>query len=122
MAKHTQTIRRLLLTNCLRVFDHFVGLALKGFNIFASSARLFNVCCINPFMTEANQWTGFYMISASVMKGLNDSLVAFACYNFMYPHCTYFTNNPHSIWQKGRWSQKRQSVIFFFYFRGFYKS
>ena len=28
----------------------------------------------NPFMTEAviiaNQWTGFYMITASVMKGL----------------------------------------------------
>ena len=27
--KHTQTIRRLLPTNCLSVFDHFVGLALK---------------------------------------------------------------------------------------------
>ena len=36
---------------------------------------------VNPFMTEAdttqkpnceaNQWTGFYMISASVMKGLS---------------------------------------------------
>ena len=25
-----KTIRRLLPTNCLRVFDHFVGLALKG--------------------------------------------------------------------------------------------
>ena len=30
MVKHTQTIRRLLSTNCLSVFDHFVGLALKG--------------------------------------------------------------------------------------------
>ena len=30
MAKHTQTIRRLLPTNCLSVFAHFVGLALKG--------------------------------------------------------------------------------------------
>ena len=30
MVKHTQTIRRLLLTNCLSVFDHFVGLAHKG--------------------------------------------------------------------------------------------
>ena len=26
----TQTIRRLLPTNCLNVFNHFVGLALKG--------------------------------------------------------------------------------------------
>ena len=33
MAKHTQTIRRLLLTNCLSVFDHFVGLTLKGLDI-----------------------------------------------------------------------------------------
>ena len=31
MVKHTQTIRRLMPTNCLSVFDHFVGLALKGF-------------------------------------------------------------------------------------------
>ena len=32
MVKHTQAIRRLLPTNCLSVFDHFVGLALKGLN------------------------------------------------------------------------------------------
>ena len=30
MAKHTQIICRLLLANCLSLFDHFVGLALKG--------------------------------------------------------------------------------------------
>ena len=30
MVKHTQTIRRLLPTNCLGVFDHIVKLALKG--------------------------------------------------------------------------------------------
>ena len=29
MVKYTQTIRRLLPTNCLSVFDHFVELALK---------------------------------------------------------------------------------------------
>ena len=34
MVKHTQTIRRLLLTNCLNVFDDFVGLALKGLTHF----------------------------------------------------------------------------------------
>ena len=31
MVKHTQTIRRQQPMNCLSVFDHFVGLALKGF-------------------------------------------------------------------------------------------
>ena len=30
MVKHSETIRRLLLTNCLSVFDHVVGLVLKG--------------------------------------------------------------------------------------------
>ena len=30
MVKRTQTIRRLLPTTCLSVFDHFVGLALEG--------------------------------------------------------------------------------------------
>ena len=33
MVKHTQTIRRLLPTNCLNVLDHFVGLALTGLRI-----------------------------------------------------------------------------------------
>ena len=30
MVKHIQTIRRQQLMNCLSVFDHLVGLALKG--------------------------------------------------------------------------------------------
>ena len=30
MVKHTQTIRRQQATNCLSVFDHSVGLAVKG--------------------------------------------------------------------------------------------
>ena len=34
IVKHTQRIRRLLLTNCLNVFDHFVGLALNGLTNF----------------------------------------------------------------------------------------
>ena len=33
MVKHTQTIRPLLLMNCLGVFDYFVGLAFKALNI-----------------------------------------------------------------------------------------
>ena len=31
MVKHTQKLFRLLPTNCLSLFDHFVGLPLKGF-------------------------------------------------------------------------------------------
>ena len=32
MVEHTQTIRRLLPTNCLSVFDHIVELEIKGLN------------------------------------------------------------------------------------------
>ena len=32
MVNHTQTIRQQQPTNCLGVFDHFVGLALTGLN------------------------------------------------------------------------------------------
>ena len=37
MVKHTQIIRRLFPTNCLSVFNHFVGLALKGLISFVIS-------------------------------------------------------------------------------------
>ena len=39
MVKHNHTIRQLLLTNCLSVFEHFVGLALKGLNLNMYSSR-----------------------------------------------------------------------------------
>ena len=41
MIEHTQTVRRVLLTNSLSVFDHFVWLALKGlFKIFNEECNL----------------------------------------------------------------------------------
>ena len=48
MVKHTQTIRQLLPTNCLSVFDHFVGLALKGL----MSLRLI-LFCISDCISES---------------------------------------------------------------------
>ena len=54
MAKHTQIIRRLLPTNCLSVFEHFVGLALKGLrnkNLFevAVNEVSVEVICVELF-------------------------------------------------------------------------
>ena len=45
MVKHTQTIRRQLPTNSPSVFDHFVGLALKGLNVVSASFLL--VCFLS---------------------------------------------------------------------------
>ena len=42
MIKHTQTIRRLLPTNCLSVFDHFVGLAVKQLNLKSNNIEVIN--------------------------------------------------------------------------------
>ena len=42
MAKHTQTTRRQLPTNCLRVFDHFVELAQKGLRPCQTSLNEFS--------------------------------------------------------------------------------
>ena len=39
IVKHTQTIRRQKLTNCLIVFDLFVEMALKGLNLFLSEMK-----------------------------------------------------------------------------------
>ena len=39
MVKHTQTVRRQYWTNCLNVFDHFVGLALKGLTFEAKFGK-----------------------------------------------------------------------------------
>ena len=36
----------------------------------------------SPFIWSANQWTGFYMIAASVMKEVNISLFSLVNVNF----------------------------------------
>ena len=54
MVKRAQTIRRQKPANCLSVFDHFVGLVLKGFSlslkvIFAKTEKLkitFSTSCL----------------------------------------------------------------------------
>ena len=53
MVKRTQTIRRLLLKNCLGVFDHFVGLVLKGLIKDSSSKTTVLVTRITTKYLEA---------------------------------------------------------------------
>ena len=55
MDKHTQKIRRQQPRNCLSVFDHFVGLALKGLNLHEMKLKvLFQFVCIE-FLTYVFQ-------------------------------------------------------------------
>ena len=58
MVRHTQTIRRLLLTNCLSMFDHFDGLALRVKCLYfkemivmviqSSNVQIFKTCPPSP--------------------------------------------------------------------------
>ena len=43
MVKHTQTIRRLLSTICLSMFDHFLGLVFEGLELCINSRFLANL-------------------------------------------------------------------------------
>ena len=60
MLKHTQTIRRLLLTNCLYVFDHFVGLALKWLKDVTQAMTCIFVCMHVNFTLNYHNWTPDY--------------------------------------------------------------
>ena len=51
-SKHTQTIRRQEPTNCLSVFDYFVGLTLNGVNILDSKKLLGTNQILPKFMLQ----------------------------------------------------------------------
>ena len=58
MVKHTQIIRRQQPNNCLSVFDHYLGLALKGFILIVSPSEthsgkfLWKHIYLNLFISE----------------------------------------------------------------------
>ena len=52
MIKQTQTIRRLLPTNCLSVFDHFVKLELKGLMFSKEKKAIDNHQAFRAILTD----------------------------------------------------------------------
>ena len=56
MVKHTQAIRQLLLTNCLSMFDHFVGLVREGLISSSKNAikKKKDYDSILPLLTNSN--------------------------------------------------------------------
>ena len=45
MVKHTQTIRRQQPMYCLSMFEHFVGLELKGLKLLSDFIKILNLWC-----------------------------------------------------------------------------
>ena len=75
MVKHTQKIRRLLPTNCLSVFEHFVRLAIKGLtwkkyeNLQVDSSTIKNnYPMINPTHTSVYLYRMFRWRQINVRK------------------------------------------------------
>ena len=78
MVKLTQTIRRQQPTNCLSLFDHFVGLALKG--LYSSS----NVLVRSQQCNTLKQYPELYAIGFGtdyyILELLNEFLVVVGRY------------------------------------------
>ena len=119
MVKHTQTIRRLLPTNCLSMFDYFVGLALKGLYLMSChkeekyhwSKQLMHFSTVMHLMIEtshlfrsANQMIGFYIKWNTGWNRLNGNFLILQksdLTGFMIIHCLKYarirvSNEPHS--------------------------
>ena len=83
MVKHTQTIRRFSLTNFLSVFDHFVGLVLKGLNYMKSFFFFLNPFYKNiPFHPKfssfsSNYWEHGYELGCNVFTVRFELLLLF---------------------------------------------
>ena len=62
-----------------QTINRIVMLTLNSYEYAVITFFLLNIFWLpfNPFMAKANQWTGFHMITASVMKGLR-ALTIFA--------------------------------------------
>ena len=69
MVKHTQTICRLLPTNCLSVFDHFVGLALKELSYLRRSCTIAVTNRRTQYLTMSGQWSYIYPLKTRKTLG-----------------------------------------------------
>ena len=83
MVKHTQTIRRLLPTNCLGVFDHIVGLTLKGLRSCQTSVMDISIddwqILVTFLTTSCPKSKSFknnrYMFNKSILRCLYSSIL-----------------------------------------------
>ena len=88
MVKHTQTICRLLPTKCLSVFDHFVGLLLKGLK-HVSISKIFKCSILYPLKTADTLF--FIRTSTFVWGWLFFFLFCFFIFEAeMFLICSYF--------------------------------
>ena len=81
MVKHTQKICRLLPMNCLSVFDHFVGLVLKGLKQIKPRMRNYGED-MKFFLCFVRRFKGFvrYIFASLFLKSKREHLWNFEKY------------------------------------------
>ena len=123
MVKHTQTIRRLLQTNFLSLFDHFVKLRLKGLKLQWSSNFIINEhwwLVFTPFFCHWNSFcsTDFTMTTSfnPVMSSIGLPLGKFGTFTHNVVDCL-ISFTPHPTFRlschqhKSRKHLSRQQVL-----------
>ena len=94
MIKQTQTILRLLPTNCLSVFDHFVGFARKGLEtqVFPNKTSLTILYHFYFFFFFFHFFMANYKITSAKGK-VRFLLPTFICINSdRFPKSSYYEN------------------------------
>ena len=79
MIQHTQTIRQQQPTNCLSVFDHFVGLALKELTKVKKHFLNNELMCLVHYISRVKYFpeNNFQILSLSIQK--NDQNILQFC-------------------------------------------
>ena len=112
MVKRIQTIPRLLLTNCLSLFDHFVGLALKGFSYFSSFMQLLSVFLAAVICLTHQVQSNFASVSSiPICKKKCSRRYDFACMNFVTSIFAELVFNTHLL-DLGNYKTKKIDFIF----------
>ena len=104
MVKHIQTIRRQLPTNCLSVFDHFVGLALKGLRsaIFSSNVYLIRVMTeMSESFRRLRKLPNYSRDGRQELSEKVDDVLSRICFLVSYKHISFMYKIPWDSVQSG---------------------
>ena len=114
MDKHTQTIRRLLPTSCLSVFDHFVEFALKGLSEEVSSLKnIFHfILPAKNFIIRSPSFLASQVFDPSKYFHMKKNKARYCLHFFLQYHKTFLWI-PRNIFWKIDVSWKKIWIFFF---------
>ena len=109
MVKHSETIRRLLLTNCLSVFDHVVELVLKGLTFLYLPLSFLKEVVAANFNTRIIRQCDKNIILRVEWMEMNQMMrnTSVSCRSFIFPAFTILLVNMFSKCWRNFWEKLR---------------